>query len=268
MFSKSSLYLQDNSIKQYNNNHNSLLVFYNAYLYYNNNMYEQHRSDQRSSTSNYYQEKKRKESDLKLNKSKKKSSKSEFDDARLFCDDCNKFYDNICPYHKQSYIPDKKISKSLIKHSQRLSDLTCPDGIIIKSSTILKAGKGVFATKRFEKNTFFGPYMGTRHSNFKSAQESGYAWSIADKYGKKNNFIDNLIVFYFLQGPNTVEQQNLQPIQYDRNMFYKTMRTIRPGEELFVYYGDDYARFLGIRPFSMNIIQKNIDDNHNINDND
>ncbi|CAF1587230.1 unnamed protein product [Rotaria sp. Silwood1] len=245
MFSKSSLYLQDNSIKQYNNNHNSLLVFYNAYLYYNNNMYEQHRSDQRSSTSNYYQQKKRKESDLKLNKSKKKSSKSEFDDARLFCDDCNKFYDNICPYHKQSYIPDKKISKSLIKHSQRLSDLTCPDGIIIKSSTILKAGKGVFATKRFEKNTFFGPYMGTRHSNFKSAQESGYAWS-----------------------PNTVEQQNLQPIQYDRNMFYKTMRTIRPGEELFVYYGDDYARFLGIKPFSMNIIQKNIDDNHNINDND
>ncbi|CAF3981693.1 unnamed protein product, partial [Rotaria sp. Silwood1] len=104
--------------------------------------------------------------------------------------------------------------------------------------------------------------------NFKSAQESGYAWSIADKYGKKNNFIDNLIVFYFLQGPNTVEQQNLQPIQYDRNMFYKTMRTIRPGEELFVYYGDDYARFLGIKPFSMNIIQKNIDDNHNINDND
>ncbi len=73
-----------------------------------------------------------------------------------------------------------KISKS----SQRTSDLTCPDEVIIKPSTISKAGKGVFATKRLEKNTFFGPYTGTRHSNFKSAQESGYAWSIADKYGK------------------------------------------------------------------------------------
>jgi hypothetical protein len=62
--------------------------------------------------------------------------------------------------------------------------LTCPDGIIIKTSTISKAGKGVFATKRFEKNTFFGPYLGTRHSNFKSAQESGYAWSISDQNGK------------------------------------------------------------------------------------
>jgi hypothetical protein len=56
--------------------------------------------------------------------------------------------------------------------------------MVIKSSTILKAGKGVFATKRFAKNTFFGPYTGTRHSNFQSAQETGYAWSIVDKHGK------------------------------------------------------------------------------------
>ncbi len=81
---------------------------------------------------------------------------------------------------KQNNKSSFKISKS----SQQKSDLTCPDGIIIKPSTISKAGKGVFATKHFEKNTFFGPYTGTRHSNFKSAQESGYAWSIADKNGK------------------------------------------------------------------------------------
>jgi len=42
-------------------------------------------------------------------------------------------------------------------------------------------------------------------------------------------------------------------------MFYKTIRTIRPGEELFVYYGDDYARFLGIQPFSIDSIQSSID---------
>ena len=46
-------------------------------------------------------------------------------------------------------------------------------------------------------------------------------------------------------------QQNMQPVQYDRNMFYKTTRAIEPGEELFVYYGDEYARFLGIKPFSV-----------------
>ncbi len=39
-------------------------------------------------------------------------------------------------------------------------------------------------------------------------------------------------------------------------MFYKTTRKIRPGEELFVYYGDDYARFLGIQPFNSDSIGK------------
>jgi hypothetical protein len=61
---------------------------------------------------------------------------------------------------------------------------------------------------------------------------------------------------FVFEGPNTIEQQNLQPVQYDRNMFYKTTRTIRPGEELFVYYGDDYARFLGIQPFNSDSIGK------------
>lgn len=52
-----------------------------------------------------------------------------------------------------------------------------------------------------------------------------------------------------------MEQQNLLPVQYDRNMFYKTTRIVRPGEELFVYYGDEYARFLGIEPFETGSMQ-------------
>ena len=69
--------------------------------------------------------------------------------------------------------------------------------------------------------------------------------------GEQRGFTDRCIV----QGPNTIEQQNLQPIQYDRNMFYRTTRTIRPAEELFVYYGDEYARFLGIKPFNLESVQ-------------
>ena len=131
---------------------------------------------------------------------KRTTSKLEFDDARLFCDDCQQFYDNICPYHKQVYIVDAQVrvhhrvnatrasilslSKSASKHSERIADLTCPDGVIIKTSSVMQAGNGVFVTKDFEKNTYFGPYTGTRHSNVENALESGYAWSIADRYGK------------------------------------------------------------------------------------
>ncbi|UJR31497.1 hypothetical protein I4U23_018986 [Adineta vaga] len=246
-------------------------------------MYEQEHSNRRNLTSIHSGEKKRKDSsDFKINESKKKfsskhsshdkskyrrtSSKSEFDDVRLFCDDCNQYYDNICPYHKQTYIPDRKISKLSLKHSQLKSDFTCPDGLILKLSTISNAGKGVFTTKRLEKNTFFGPYLGIRHSNFKNAQESGYAWSIVDKHGKMIYIIDGSDPntsnwLRYINCPNTYEQQNLQAIQYDRNMFYKTIRTIQPGEELFVYYGDDYARFLGIQPFSTHSIEKTENNN-------
>jgi len=131
-------------LKNSNTNHFSIFlfsVFSNGCFCYNNNTHEKHRSDRRSLTPNYHENKKRKESDLKFNESKKKlsifhsdekrkhrtsssyihqkSHKPEFDDTRLFCDDCKKFYDNICPYHKQSYIPDKKVSYSFEKQHNK-----------------------------------------------------------------------------------------------------------------------------------------------------
>ncbi|CAF1030098.1 unnamed protein product, partial [Didymodactylos carnosus] len=159
--------------------------------------------------------------------------KTEFDDAKLY----------------------KQISKSLLKNNHRRAELSCPDGIFIRHSTIPEAGKGVFASKKFEKNTYFGPYLGVRHSNFKTAQQSGYAWSIVDKLGEMVYLIDAYETstsnwMRYVNCPNLPEAQNLQPVQYDRNMFYKTIRTIFPGEELFVYYGDGYARYLGVPVFS------------------
>ena len=110
----------------------SFSVFGNACLSYNNNMHEHYYSDRRSSVLNVHEHKKRKESNIKVDESKKnissvhcdqikkrraspsythkKSFRPEFDDAQLFCDDCHKFYDNICPYHRQSYIPDRRVS--------------------------------------------------------------------------------------------------------------------------------------------------------------
>jgi hypothetical protein len=88
-------------------------VFSNGCFCYNNNMPEQkHRSNRRNLTHNYYEHKKRK---YRTSSSNINQQKSEFDDAKLFCDDCNKFYDNICPYHKQSYIPDKKVCSLIFR---------------------------------------------------------------------------------------------------------------------------------------------------------
>lgn len=75
-----------------------------------------HSSEQRS-----VHQKKRKGSTLDIDEKRKhrrqssssyiqqRSTKAQFDDGKLFCDDCNKFYENICPYHQQTYIPDRKV---------------------------------------------------------------------------------------------------------------------------------------------------------------
>lgn len=112
------------------------------------------------------------------------SSDFQFDDEKLFCDDCRKFHENFCRIHRQIYVPDGKVSKP----KENFAESTCPEGISIENSTVENAGRGVFAKKVFEKNTFFGPYLGKRHKDFQIAQQSGYAWSITDKHGKVRRF--------------------------------------------------------------------------------
>ncbi len=39
-------------------------------------------------------------------------------------------------------------------------------------------------------------------------------------------------------------EENLEAIQCSRGIYYKTRKTIKPGQELLVYYGDKFARAL------------------------
>lgn len=42
------------------------------------------------------------------------------------------------------------------------------------------------------------------------------------------------------------EEQNLLGIQYFGAIRYRVYKTIKPGDELLVYYGEEYAKDLGI----------------------
>ena len=42
------------------------------------------------------------------------------------------------------------------------------------------------------------------------------------------------------------EEQNLCAFQYKEEIYYRTLRIIKPNEELLVWYGDSYAALLGI----------------------
>ena len=70
----------------------------------------------------------------------------------------------------------------------------------------------------------------------------------------------NDIVHHFVDGQNPAhsnwmrfvncarneEEQNLQAYQYRWNIYYRTLKTIAPHTELLVWYGDQYAKELGI----------------------
>ena len=42
------------------------------------------------------------------------------------------------------------------------------------------------------------------------------------------------------------EEQNLVAFQYHGEIYYRSFKKIHPGNELFVWYGDQYAKDLGI----------------------
>ncbi|XP_062589909.1 uncharacterized protein LOC134251505 [Saccostrea cucullata] len=50
----------------------------------------------------------------------------------------------------------------------------------------------------------------------------------------------------FVNSPAKYQQENVIPITCEGIIFYMTSRGVKPGEELLVWYGDGYGRFLGV----------------------
>lgn len=50
----------------------------------------------------------------------------------------------------------------------------------------------------------------------------------------------------FVNCSRWLKEQNLVAFQYQKEIFYTTIRDIEPGEELLVWYGDDYGLSLGV----------------------
>ena len=53
----------------------------------------------------------------------------------------------------------------------------------------------------------------------------------------------------FVNCPNTKEMQNLFVCQYKSAIYYQVVGLIPPRAEMYVYYGQWYAKSLGVNPF-------------------
>ncbi|XP_052080008.1 zinc finger protein 665-like [Mytilus californianus] len=178
------------------------------------------------------------------------------DDEFIYCEDCEREYEGDCLVHPCINIFD---SQTTTKNERRAIN-TLPDGLSVKESRIPNAGLGVFADKTFPSRSKFGPYQGEITKDAETAHYTGYAWQIYLD-GAPNYFIDALDKsksnwMRYVNCARNEDEQNLIAYQYKGDIYYRCFKDIEPGNELLVWYGQDYGKDLGIERMNITSILK------------
>jgi len=120
-----------------------------------------------------------------------------------------------------------------------------PDQYTIATSTIPNAGNGAFATIPLKKRTVLGVYKGKLLTpmQYERLKDDSYVWEISTRYGpmyidgknpKKSNWLR------YLNDIRNNKLYNVEMYQSRGNVYYRTIKPIKPGQEMFISYGDYY----------------------------
>ncbi|KAF5894031.1 histone-lysine N-methyltransferase PRDM9-like, partial [Clarias magur] len=162
----------------------------------------------------------------------------------LYCDICKSVFFNKCEVHGPPlFIPDTPVPLGVSDRAR----LTLPPGLEIQKSGIPDAGLGVFNKgETVPVGAHFGPYQGELVDR-EEAMNSGYSWVI---YRRRQceEYIDGAIEVHanWMRYVNCArnEEQNLVAFQYRGEILYRCCRPINPGQELLVWYEEEYAKDL------------------------
>ena len=125
-----------------------------------------------------------------------------------------------------------------------------PTWLAIKQSGIPGAGLGIFTQVDIKKGMRIGEYTG-RHLTPKQYEQTGdhvYAWELKEK-NVPVLYIDGRHPKYanwtrFVNCPRSRVEENVAPMQIDLRMYYYAKRRIQAGEELLIWYGSTYGKWL------------------------
>ncbi|XP_076839472.1 histone-lysine N-methyltransferase PRDM7-like [Brachyhypopomus gauderio] len=169
------------------------------------------------------------------------------DEDYFYCEVCRSFFIEECEVHGPALIiPDTPVPVGVTDRARQ----TLPSGLEVHKSSIPDAGLGVFNRgQTVQVGTHFGPYQGEL-TDKEEAMNSGYSWVISksrhcDEYidAKKETHSNWM---RYVNCARNDEEQNLVAFQYRGGILYRCCRPIRTGQELLVWYGDEYAKDLGI----------------------
>lgn len=122
-----------------------------------------------------------------------------------------------------------------------------PD-FIIKQSTIRGAGKGLFTQKDIKKGTRLGEYKGKKVSEkrYLAMKDTSYCWEVDTSQGSfyidAKKVIKNNPLRYINGAMTKIQKKkvNVESYQYNKKIFYRTIRNIKAGTELIIDYGDEF----------------------------
>ncbi|XP_060771315.1 histone-lysine N-methyltransferase PRDM9-like isoform X2 [Neoarius graeffei] len=169
------------------------------------------------------------------------------DDEFLYCEDCRSYFINKCEVHGPAlFISDTPVPLGIADRAIQ----TLPPGLEVRKSDIPNAGLGVFNKgESIPFGAHFGPYEGDLVDR-EEAMNSGYSWVIfrsrqCEKYIDGQREMHSNWMRYVNCARNE-EEQNLVAFQYRGSILYWCCQPINTGQELLMWYKDDYGKDLGL----------------------
>ncbi|KAM9469132.1 uncharacterized protein Hap1MRO34_013642 isoform 1-T2 [Clarias gariepinus] len=169
------------------------------------------------------------------------------DDDYLHCEDCRSFFISECEVHGPAlFIQDTPVPMGVIDRAKQ----TLPLSLEILKSSISDTDLGVFNKgETVALGAHFGPYQGDWVDR-KEAMNSVYSWVIYRSM-QDEKYIDakretHANWMRYVNCARNSEEKNLIAFQYQGEIFYRCCQSIEPGQELLVWYEEEYAKHLGI----------------------
>ncbi|XP_017326196.2 histone-lysine N-methyltransferase PRDM9 isoform X3 [Ictalurus punctatus] len=168
-----------------------------------------------------------------------------YNEDYLYCEVCKSFFFNKCEVHGPAlFITDTPVPMGVADRARQ----TLPPGLEIRKSGIPDAGLGVFNIgETVPVGAHFGPFQGELVDR-EEAMNSVYCWVV---YRSRHceEYIDAKREMYanwmrYVNCAHNGEEQNLVAFKYQGKILYRCCRPIDSGQELFVWYDEEYAKDL------------------------
>ncbi|XP_032746504.1 PR domain zinc finger protein 14 [Rattus rattus] len=154
-------------------------------------------------------------------------------------------------------VPTESSGSNHLRKTLDKDSLQLPEGLCLLQTAFGDAPHfGVFCSNFVAKGVRFGPFQGkvVNASEVKTHRDNSRMWEIFED-GHLSHFIDGKGSGNWMSYVNCArfpEEQNLAAVQHQDQIFYESCKDIHQNQELLVWYGNCYEKFLDI-PMSLQV---------------